>query len=187
MGTESQRFPVRAPKGPITKPLKGASKSARTKASRVRAVAERINKNAAKARDKYRCRFPLCQCHRLGLATHSSHDRHKGSGGDSTGQRSLPAGLITFCVRRHLDGIVSRTKGTLRTVYLTERMNDGPVAFEVDVEAIETVMGVNIQARRHASAGTGFVEVARESAAQTLLPLESWQRSILERLASLDL
>lgn len=186
-------------KGPMWKPSRTATKVAKHRGRMASQKKERDHKAEAKKRDGYRCRFPLCGCSRIKLALEarieSSHDKHKGSGGNPAGDRSVAALLMTLCKHRHQDGAVSRHKGTLRSRYLTDQQNNGPVAWDVDVEALmglfegpgalpKTLFTV---IKRNANAGTGYVEVARERAIQQLAPLEAWQRSILEALADMTI
>lgn len=165
---------TRKPKGP----------TARARAARARWLRDREHQHKVKAkfRDGLRCRFPLCRCWhplcgRKGALT-SSHDDHKGMGGDPTGERSLPECLITLCKWRHQDAPISRHAGTLRTRYLTLAKNDGPVAWEIAAAAL----GLSWSGP---SAG-GWVEVAREVSVNHLEPLRPWQREVLERLAEMD-
>jgi hypothetical protein len=165
---------------PTPKPSRTARKKAKRTAVVGRQTTEATNKRAAKKRDGHRCRFPLCGCAKLKLRIESSHDAHKGMGGNPAGDRSLTSGLMTLCVHRHQDGIISRHKGTLRAVYLTDRGSDGPVAWEIDGGAyLRSVV-------KHVS-GMGWMEVAREVAVQRLAPLTEQQRSILEDLAGMDI
>lgn len=143
-------------------------------------------------RDKARCRFPLCGCGSWlkdpmkGILT-ISHDKHKGMGGDPTGERSLPPGLIALCKWRHQDGNISRHAGNIRAIALTVERNDGPVAWEIQVEAL-VYYGIEVPpaAKRAANAATGWLEVARESEVQQLEPPTIWQRMILEQLAEMN-
>lgn len=146
---------------------------------------EAANKRAAKARDGFRCRFPLCGCRaigeRLDARVESSHDKHKGMGGDPTGGRSLAAGLMTLCLHRHQNGIVSRHKGTLRARPLTPAGNAGPVAWDVSAAVLRRF------GRTVPEAVTGeWVEVAKEHEVQRLDPPEDWQRAILDWLAEME-
>jgi len=189
--------------GDLTKPSRTARKKAKVTARRTSDRIEREHKAAARRRDRYRCRFPLCGCKRIGLTVEPrvevSHDRHKGMGGNPKGDRSVPELLITLCPHRHQDGQVSRHKGTLRTRYLTDRANSGPVAWDVDA-------AYALEALRRAGCGlplgglplvplheqglndhVEWVEVARERAVQQLAPLHPWQERLLKNLAEMDL
>jgi len=158
-----------------------ARKKAKQAVRRERVASEDANKRAAKKRDGYACRFPWCGCKSLGLALsarlESSHDRHKGSGGDPSGQRSAQELLITLCKHRHQDGIISRHKGTLRARYLTPKKNNGPIAWEVDINR----MRPNFESRP-----ARWIEVARETAIRQWAPFTLAQQEILEKLASMD-
>jgi len=161
------------------KPSRTASKKRKCDQRMSRSLVEQKNKRSARARDKFKCRFPWCGCARIKLSIDArlevSHDVHKGMGGNPSGDRSTTAGLITLCRHRHQDGRVSRHKGTLRTRYLTHRGNDGPVAWEVDLDAFS-----------EPSMGARWFEVAREKAVQTLEPLTQQQEHVLRALAEMD-
>jgi hypothetical protein len=120
---------------PLWKTTRTASKRAKLKRRIKVATAEKDNKKASKKRDGYRCRFPLCGCRKLGLRLESSHWEHKGPGGDPRGIRSDQDNLATLCSHRHKDGRISIDKGTLRPVFLTAKKYDGPVAWEISVQA----------------------------------------------------
>lgn len=165
------------------KPSRTARKVAEAKVKRDRKTTERDNKQEAKRRDGHRCRFPLCGCKALRLPVESSHDRHKGMGGDS-GARSLPSGLITLCRHRHMDGIFSRHAGTLRARYLTEDGDNGPVAWDLDgYELLRHGFAADLSMKRD---DESWIEVARERAVQRLEPLKPWQQAVLERLAEME-
>lgn len=177
--------------GDLRKPSRTARKKAKLKTTKDRRTTETTNKRSAKARDKWRCRFPLCGCKKLGLAMdarlESSHDKHKGAGGNPSGDRSLTELLITLCLHRHQDGIVSRHKGTLRTVYLTAAKNDGPVAWEVAADALPRITRTCVAALGMPRTRSEWIEVAREVAVQQLADVLPWQRRILDSLAEMDL
>lgn len=165
----------------LPKPSRTARKKAEQQTRKDRKSTEDKNKRIAKMRDGYRCRFPLCGCVKLKLRLEVSHDVHKGMSGNPSGDRSLPAGLITLCLHRHQDGIISRHKGTLRTRYLTDKGNNGPVAWDIDVDAFTRAV-----APLPAMKIDQWMEVARERKVQVLEPLLSWQRDVLEILAQMD-
>ncbi len=156
----------------LVKPSRTARKKAERETKLAREKHESTNKQLVRVRDLRRCRFPLCGCKKLGLRLEVSHDRHKGMGGNPEGDRSLMPRMILFCVHRHQDGAISRHKGTLRTVPLTSRGNNGPVAFEVILEAL--------------TGAPEWVEVARERSVCELEPLLEWQRTVLLKLAEMD-
>jgi hypothetical protein len=91
---------------------------------------ERANKARARRRDR-RCRFPLCPCAGYGLALEVSHLVHKGMGGDPTGERSQPEGMVLLCHWRHKESRWSIDKGTLRWRPLTDRGADGLIAWDI--------------------------------------------------------
>lgn len=178
--------------GPFWKPPRAATAAALHRKRRERRTVEKRAKEAARRRDRW-CRFPLCGCRVKGIALHASHDKHKGMGGNPNGDRSTRERLITFCRVRHQTGAISRHKGTLRTRYLSQLGNDGPVAFEVDVVCVMQAMpngswtDALTKVCVHALHATdGWLEVARESRLGVLEPIEPWQKRVLERLAEMD-
>ncbi len=187
--TTEATWPVRYDRQQLKKPDREKRKKRERKVKAGRRTDERKNKALAKARDGRRCRWPLCGCRKKRLRIDSSHDRHKGIGGDKTGERSKPAELITFCVQRHQTGAISRHAGTLRTRYLTNKRNDGPVAFEVRLEELADLFrpGAPIvdMLHDHGSAD-GWVELAREDKPGQLLPVLVWQKVALEKLAEME-
>lgn len=166
------------------KPAKGTAKKARRKRSRKAAAVERDHKADARERDG-NCRFPLCGCTRQGLALHVSHAEHKGMGGNPAGDRSLPELLVYLCRVRHREGRISIDRGTLRWVPLTDKGANGPIAWELDGEALHPfgsfahMPGVFLP--------HGWIEIARERAPGELAPLRDWQRRVLENLSAMKL
>lgn len=165
-------------KGPVWRPSKTASAKAKRQAKATRDTTEAKHKRLAKARDGWRCRFPLCGCKDLGLALEarleSSHGTHKGMGGDKTGARSKPPNLVTLCRHRHQDGAISRHKGTLKARFLTSRGFDGPIAWEVDAGRL-----ASSQTRI-----TRWIEVARETAIQVWIVRHA---AVVRTLGEMDL
>lgn len=158
----------------------GPTARARKRRSRNVSALETANKKIARDRDG-RCRFPFCGCRSRGLGMKGvltvSHDRHKGIGGDPTGDRSQPELLILLCKWRHQDAPVSRHAGTMRTRYLTDAKNDGPVAFDVDLWAVYPGL--------YMSSGV-WLEVAREIERGVLGALNAEQCQVLDDLAGMD-
>lgn len=177
----------------LQKPSRTARTIEKVKSRRDLVTKERDNKKEVRRRDQYRCRFPLCGCKKLGLKLDArlevSHDRHKGMGGDPSGERSIPKVMILLCLHRHQDGIFSRHKGTLRARPLNYAAgNDGPVVWELNLDTLSYYTELLSPAvKRAANAQTGWVEIAREKRVQQLEPPLIWQRLILERLAEMDL
>lgn len=177
--SEQQTFP-RAVAGGIPKGSRPATAAARNKLRRARAKRERTEKMEVRDRDQWHCRFPLCGCKRAGFRLEVSHDRHKGMGGDPKGTRSTAAGMILLCAPRHQTSILSRHAGTIQTMHLTRRKNNGPVAWFVDLPTMLILCPTIITiGNRHGQ----WIEIAREAAVQQLEPLEAWQRTALEMLA----
>jgi hypothetical protein len=170
-------------KGAAFKGGEVATKKAKQKVRRGRLKGERDNKALVRRRDRMHCRWPLCGCGKLGLALEVSHDTHKGIGGDPTGKRSQTELMILFCRRRHREAIFSRHAGNLRTRYLTEFRNNGPVAFEA--KRVDLV--------KHGLLDECFdnsqewIELARERSIQDLEPVVAWARVILRSMAEMTL
>ena len=190
-------WPVRRTAKDLVKPCRTARKVHAHKERRTRKTTEDTNKRAAKKRDGYRCRFPLCGCAKLKLALHASHQVHAGMGGDKTGARAQPDNLITLCAHRHMAGAFSRHAGTLRVICLTDKGTDGSVEFCVDRWLLYT-HGYDIPLRdielRSEIDSDGFpvdneqwVVIARERAVQQLEDLKPWQRSVLTAMAEMTL
>src|SRR3990167_729001 len=162
--------------GPHWKPSRTARKIAQTQTRLDRQSHERREKALARRRDRF-CRFPLCGCRRLGLATEVSHQVHKSQGGNPAGDRSRANGLILLCRHRHQDGAVSRHAGTLRAVALTPEGMNGPIAWEVDASAVYPELK---------PFETGWFEIAREEGGpQHWLLFTAEQRAALELLAEM--
>lgn len=167
-------FPARHV-GPIPKPSASKRKADKLKARATVRQRERDNKKAAKKRDGYVCRFPLCGCRRLQLVVESSHYRmHKGMGGDCTGGRSNVEDLITVCPHRHREGRIAIDKGTLRVEPLTERGACGPVAWWFDAAAYR------------GERGQDWVLLAREERVGVLEPPSLEALFLLQGLAKME-
>ncbi len=166
---------------PMWKIGRTALKHERQATRRKRAKKEKDAKAETRKRDK-RCRFPRCGCQKLGVAIKAfpevSHSRHKGMGGNPSGDRSTTAELLLLCKHRHQDGAISRHKGTLRAIPLTPIGYDGPIAWQVDVNRLREDFSAHPQDWR---------EVAREDAGRQLLPLTPEQIEILDTLAEMEL
>lgn len=162
--------------GPMWKPSRTARKL-KEKATRLkRKTYERDNKADVRKRDRS-CRFPLCGCRRLGIRLEVSHETaHKGAGGDPKMQRSAARDMLYLCVHRHQHGRVSRHAGTLKSRYLTPARYDGPIEWLVDTAALDSLK---------AAIGSWRM-LARESAPGVLEPLTDWQRTTLEKLATMQ-
>jgi len=173
--------------GALEKPKKGTAKRARARESRRRRAAVLTNMQEVRDRDR-RCRFPLCGCGRLGTysAPEVSHDRHRGAGGNPSGDRSLPDAMILLCNHRHQDGVIARDKRTLRIRHLTPAKNRGPVAFEIKRSALIVPELLRVMAAPDTPA-SAWVEVARERAPHELERLLPWQVAVLSVLAEMNL
>jgi hypothetical protein len=153
-----------------------------------RASKERDAKQDARKRDK-RCRFPLCGCQKLGLTLKSSgevsHRKHKGMGGNPSGDRSTKKGLMLLCKHRHQDGRFSLHKGTVWADPLDEAKGyDGPVVWWLDLKLPVDKSEVYKLIVWEGEDDT--FELARESAPGALRPLTPLQREVLKELAKMD-
>lgn len=170
---------------PMWKQSRAATRKAKLKDRRDARKHEDDQKAIVRKRDRF-CRFPLCGCRKLGLglvaSPEVSHEKHKGAGGNRSGDRSMSTIMIWLCHHRHQAGVISRHKETLRTRYLTDRQADGPVAWEVDLVAIRLC-----GAPRSAAQVAEWFEVARETAIQHFEPPTDEQRAILRQLAEMEL
>jgi hypothetical protein len=145
-------------------------------------AAEDKSKAEVRRRDK-RCRFPLCQCRKFNLACHVAHSQHKGAGGNPKGERSAPDLMVYVCSARHRENRMAIDRGTVRWRPLTEYGANGPIAWEIDGEALQPFL---VDRHMRVFLPHGWVEIARESAArETLMPLEEWQRKVLQHLAGM--
>ncbi len=166
----------------IKRKPKGPTARARAAKSRKLVIAERVNKEKVRLRDR-QCRFPMCGCKNLRIPCSVlkrvptvSHDEHKGMGGDPTGERSQPHRMLLLCKWRHQDAPVSRHAGTIETVYLTEKGNDGPLEWRIDLGAVYPG-----QYRRH----VWFV-LAREIEPGVVGALTPQQCDVLDTLAEME-
>lgn len=169
----------------LPKPSRTARKKKQRERRQKLRKAETDSKGEVRRRDRF-CRFPLCGCRSLGLQLKArpevSHDKHKGAGGNPSGDRSHAAGMVLLCVHRHQHGAVSIHKGTLRPHFLEPDKFDGPIAWLVDLEALEKGR------HTHVPKGGRWFELAREAGRpQAWEPLTERQRSYLTRLAEMEL
>jgi hypothetical protein len=175
----------------LTKPSRTARKIAKLKGRKELDQHERTQKAKARKRDGGRCRFPLCGCRALKLPprVEVSHDRHKGMGGNPAGDRSTSAGLITLCDHRHQHGVFSRHKGTLRTRYLTDDGNDGPVAWDLDGSLLDKHIPDWMPPIGHILFldNGAWVQIATETSIGILARLSPWQSRVLKILAEMEL
>jgi hypothetical protein len=138
---------------------------------------ESRNKSAARKRDGWVCRFPRCSCHLKRLHPEVGHcDGDKGMGSDH-GNRSRRNQLICLCIPRHQTSWISLHKKNLRIVFLTPEKADGPVAWLVNVTAIDRPLAPMADAK--------WIEVARELSPCILSPLTHEQGALLERIAEM--
>lgn len=152
-----------------------ARKVRKTLARRVIENEEERKKREVRLRDKY-CRFPLCGCRKFGLAPHVSHSKHKGAGGNPTGDRSAPELMVLVDAARHRENRMSIDRGNVRWDGLTKNGSNGPIRW-----------WVNVAAMTNPHAEPRWVEVAREIAPHVYEPFTPKQRAILEELAKMEI
>lgn len=162
---------------PNWKQAEGSQRRARRRRRSRLSKEEGENKLGAKQRDHMRCRFPLCPC-QFRFTIESAHKRHKGMGGNPTGDRNTTAGLMTVCSWRHRLGKVSFDRGGLDWRELEPGKGaDGCVAWLVNVSVIPNWSY---------APGGEWVEVAREIAIGVWETEFPWQGVLLRRLAEMD-
>lgn len=113
-------------KGPIPKAPRGQHKLDKEEAKKVIADAEFENKQIAKARDSWRCRWP--EAHKCRGGLEAAHIEAKGMGGDH-GTRSGTENLIAVCRWIHRQGPSTIEHHGLRVEFETPAGCDGPVSF----------------------------------------------------------
>lgn len=141
-------------------------------------------KRAVRRRDK-RCRFPLCGCKRFGLALHVSHSRHKGMGGNPKGDRSQPELMVLVCSARHRENRIAIDRGTVRWRALTAAGADGPIAWDIDAEALQPLGRLPSPEWSKVFLTQGWYEVGRELWPGRLAPIDSVQARVLAELAKM--
>ena len=185
-----------APAGTMFKPTKAASKAARQRVKKDRRNAENREMRKARKRDGG-CRFPLCGCRAKGIRPEVSHLRHRGSGGDPSGERTQSPVLITLCHIRHQIGRVSRHAHSLRADPRTDLGYNGAVRWWVLLDVVRDLAPhfIDIPAAYLDPDGDGhwWVLVAVERTPSLLsregwplFPLHPWQRVILEGLGRME-
>lgn len=107
---------------PLPKPLKGSAQLARVERKAAQKRCEAAILREVKRRDRG-CRYPGC---RLPLVLHAAHLRHRGMGGNPSGDRTTRDQVITLCARHHdwYDRLVA-----IDIAPLTPRGTDGPCEF----------------------------------------------------------
>lgn len=151
---------------------------------RVEAKSKEDAKKAEVRRRDRGCRFPECGCKRYRLRLEVSHSRHKGMGGNPAGDRSEAALMVQLCDWRHQRGRIAVDRGTLRWRAQTDEGANGPIAWEVDGEALQPFGEIPKVA--HVFVPHGWIVVATERSIGVLQPLEDWQRVILHELAKMS-
>lgn len=88
-------------------------------------------------REDYTCRFP----HACGASIEVSHQKHRGMGGDPTGDCSDPRIMVGVCGVIHRTGKIALDKKNLRWVPLTDAGADGPIEWQVKLGAVHGFVG----------------------------------------------
>jgi hypothetical protein len=151
---------------------------------------EEKHKRAVRAREKHQCRFPLCGCRRFRFINHVAHLKHKGIGGDQTGDRSQVQWMILVCPPRHREHLFSIDKKTIMPVPVTTQGTDGPVAWMIRGVDLAVFVGYGylIDGIPTGDRVDGeWLTLAKESKPGILEPLKPWQREVLEILAEMRL
>lgn len=185
-GFTRRSWEKRKPKGPTAK--------ARAKKATAAKRREYKNKDIVRDQDVY-CRFPLCRCRERLVMQHVSHQKHKGMGGNPTGDRSVPSLMLMLCAWRHREAPISVDQGTLRWRALTKAGARGPVAWEIKHEELVDRGLVVEPGERTAPLPVvdGWVEIAAgvdlgaPSDPLHAYKTEPWQREILDQLAEMQL
>ena len=98
---------------------------------------EKREKATVRRRDPV-CRFPRCACRWLRLALAVAHLRHKGSGGNPSGDRSLAPLMIRLCSARHRESYISLDRETVLITPLSSAAGTrGPCRWFVDIHALD--------------------------------------------------
>lgn len=135
--------------GSLVKPLRGSALIERKERRADAVAAEQKEMQAALKRDQHKCRWPGCSGKHRGLTLpiDAAHQRHRGLGGDPSGERTTRQTVLALCRRCH--GLWDACLTDIRP--LTGDGFDGPVAFYTqDMEsglmvhiASETTIGVS--------------------------------------------
>lgn len=180
--------------GPQWKAKTKTTKKLRAKRTRRLKRDERSEKGKVRDRDKH-CRFPRCGCGRVGgmkAVPTVSHLKHKGMGGNPKGERSTTVGMIELCKWRHQDARISRDKGTLRYVPLTDAGCDGPVCWQIDVTALpgihsERMLEMNDWlGRPYEPSEKLWRTLAVETDINVWTPADDWADEVLDELAVME-
>ena len=88
-------------------------------------------------REDYTCRFP----HGCGDVIEVSHQKHRGMGGDPTGECSDPRIMVAVCGVIHRTGKIALDQKNLRWVPLTDDGANGPIEWQVKLGAVPGFVG----------------------------------------------
>jgi len=111
------------------KPRRGDFLLARRQATADRKAAERAVMQAAVRRDLNTCRFPRCPFAKKGMVIDPAHFmRHRGAGGNPSGDRTERTGQIVALCRRHHDMLDKFGEIEIEPMS-SALLADGPLAF----------------------------------------------------------
>lgn len=170
-----------------TKPQFKATKRKTTKAARAskrRKLTKVENSEKQKVRDRDKvCRFPMCGCRTRGIALHVSHSKHRGMGGNPTGDRTQTPLMVLVCAARHRENRISIDRGTLQWRALTSAGADGPIAWDVRKDEVpKTLLRTG-----HNGIGGDWIELYKETPdGPSLLQSTPAAINILKWLASME-
>lgn len=163
----------------------GSRKVARGLKRKDRKATEDKMMAASRRRDGY-CRFPLCGCRKFNIVAHVSHARHRGAGGNPSGDRTTTESTLLVCATRHKENRVAIDRGTLRWLPLDKKLGaNGPIVWYVSADAFPAVRGVGETLRF--SKTDDFYEVAREREIHVYEPWTAQQLAVLKQLAEMRL
>lgn len=134
------------------KPIKGAALLERRERSASRRSNEQKIMQQAKRRDGNVCRIPRCEYRTKDLPIDCCHMRHRGAGGNPSGDRTVTPLLFAACRIHH--GLYDR--GELDVQPQTDRGADGPMDWlmpnpitgRMEVFASEKSIGVSVERGR---------------------------------------
>lgn len=130
----------------LTKPARGTKLLEHRKRSAESKAFEKSVMREAKVRDGWQCRFPNCEFRAKELPIDVCHERHRGIGGNPTGDRTDRRYLISYCRIHH--GMYDRHE--IDHEHLAPLKGaDGPCAFYRRIEsgrmecvAVERMIGM---------------------------------------------
>ncbi len=110
------------------KPPRGTALLERRERRSVRQKLEQAEMRAAKQRDRGKCRWPSCPYAKRDIPIDAAHIiRHRGMGGDGSGERTTRQGIAALCRLHH--GLFDAAELDIQP--MTDAGADGPLAFYV--------------------------------------------------------